>query len=183
MVEITPNLEEASKYLKLLDHESEVFTFQTTDESSRKSWAKAKVFHGTFDQHADALYELNQAGAGIFVMVNKGNGIVYEGNRTCRTNANVVEVRALFVDADGAPLEPILENSPPPHIVVESSPGKWHVYWRTNDTRLEEFKLIQQTIAKKFNTDPAVNDLARVMRVPGFYHQKGEPFMTRLIHR
>jgi hypothetical protein len=31
-----------------------------------------------------------------------------------------------------------------------------------------------------FGGDPKVSDLARVMRVPGFFHQNGEPFMTRL---
>lgn len=181
MIEINQNLEEAGKYLELLDPESEVFTFQTFDDSQRKAMAKARVFHGTFDQHAEDLCRLNYSGAGIFVMVNKGDGIVYDGNRTCRTNGNVIAIRALFADADGVPIEPILAKCPPPHILVESSPNKWHIYWLTNDTKLEEFKPRQIAIANALGTDPKVNDLARVLRVPGFYHQKGEPFMTRLV--
>lgn len=174
-----PNLEMADQFF---DQFGDKFnTFQTFSDKGARDRNISQVFHGPFAQYAEQLAYLNALGAGIFFMVNKGDGVVHDGKRTCRTNANIVEVRALFVDADGAPLEPILENSPPPHIVVESSPGKWHVYWLTNDTEREEFKVRQQALAEKFGTDPAVCDLARVMRIPGFYHQKGEPFMTRLV--
>jgi hypothetical protein len=32
------------------------------------------------------------------------------------------------------------------------------------------------------NSDPAVKDLARVMRIPGFFHMKGEPFISKIVH-
>ena len=178
---LNPNIDMASSFLKKLDAPPTEFTFQTFDDSHRKSMAKAKVLHGTLDQHADELTRLNKCGAGIFVMVNRGNGVVHDGKKTCRTNENVISVRALFADADGTPIEPILAICPPPHILVESSPNKWHIYWLTNDTKLDEFKARQSAIANTFNTDPSVNDLARVLRVPGFFHQKHEPFMTRLV--
>jgi putative DNA primase/helicase len=69
-----------------------------------------------------------------------------------------------------------------PHIVIESSPGKWHAYWLVSDSPLEQFKPLQQALAQRFNGDKAVCDLPRVMRLPGFLHQKGEPVLTR-IHR
>ena len=177
------DLKMAQCYLDRLDgkEKSGNFTFQTFDDSAEKDPGKARVFHGTLEQHALALVRLNQNGAGVFVMVNRGDGVIQPGKKTCRTNGNVIAVRALFADADGEPLESILAKSPPPHIVVESSPGKWHVYWLTNDTALEEFKPCQQAIAKHLGTDPSVNDLARILRVPGFYHQKAEPFMTRMV--
>jgi hypothetical protein len=134
-------------------------------------------------EHAEKLSYMNSCGAGVFVMVNRGDGVVHDGAKTCRTNVNVVAVRALFVDADGTPLGPILDKAPPPHILVESSPGKWHMYWLTNDTTLDEFKARQQAIAQAFGTDSSVIDLARVLRVPGFWHQKGEPFLTRLVEQ
>lgn len=177
---LIPNIDQAEQFLDQLARGETEFTFQTFDDSESKDLRKAKVLHGTLDLHADTLIRMNQSGAGIFVMVNHGDGVVHEGSKTCRCNNNVIAVRALFADADGAPIEPILARSPPPHVVVESSPGKWHVYWLTNDTKLGEFKPRQQAIAQHLGTDPAVNDLARVMRIPGFYHQKKEPFMTRL---
>lgn len=174
------DVEMANDYFDRLKEKS-AFTFQTFHENKNKTPTKARVLHGPFDQYADELIHLNNCGAGIFVMVNQGDGIIHQQNKTCRTNANVVSVRALFADADGTPIAPILAKCPPPHILVESSPDKWHIYWLTNDTKLEEFKPRQIAIANALGTDPAVNDLARVLRVPGFYHQKQEPFMTRLV--
>lgn len=174
-----PDICMAHQYLDILG--SNDFTFQAFDDSPRKSMSKAKVLHGTLEEHVDELTHLNNCGAGIFVMVNRGDGIIHEHNKTCRTNVNVVKIRALFADADGTPIGPILEKCPPPHILVESSPDKWHIYWLTNDTKLDEFKPRQQAIANALGTDPSVNDLARVLRVPGFFHQKNEPFMSRLV--
>ncbi|MEI6601580.1 MAG: DNA-primase RepB domain-containing protein, partial [Comamonadaceae bacterium] len=68
-----------------------------------------------------------------------------------------------------------------PDIIIESSPGKWHCYYFTNDCQLSEFTTRQKQIALKFNSDPSVNDLPRVMRLPGFWHQKDTPFMTRIV--
>jgi hypothetical protein len=174
-----PDLFQAHQYLDGL-HPNCASTFQTFGDKA-KDLELNRVFHGTLDEHADALFRLNRAGAGIFVMVNEGDGFVHDGRRTCRTNQNVVLIRSVFCDLDGAPLEPILKAALAPHIIVESSPGKWHAYWLTSDTTLNEFKGVQQALAAKYNGDPSVCDLARVMRLPGFYHQKGEPFMTRLV--
>ena len=176
---LSPNLKMAKRFLKLLDPEGE-FTFQTFDDSKNRSSKLAKVLHGTLDQHAEQLIEMNKKGGGVFVMVNKGDGVTKAPASTCRTSANVVAVRALFADTDGTLLEPILERMPPPHILVESSPNKWHVYWKTGDTTLDEFKSRQKAIARALDTDVSVNVLARTLRIPGFYHQKGEPFLVRL---
>jgi hypothetical protein len=39
----------------------------------------------------------------------------------------------------------------------------------------------QQALAKALGTDLKGIDLPRTLRIPGFYHQKSEPFLTRLI--
>jgi hypothetical protein len=178
---LRPDLEEAERFLELLDP-SGLFTFQTFDDNAeRKDHRLARVVHGTFAQHAGALTALNQRGAGVFVMVNEGNGVPKAG-KTCRSNANVVRVRRAFVDLDGAPLEPVLAAFTSPHVVVESSPGKWHAYYLIENCSLQEFGPVQRALAARFGGDPSVCDLARVMRLPGFWHQKAEPFMTRLAY-
>jgi hypothetical protein len=174
-----PNIAQAKHFFNELAPSSKL-TLQTFSDRA-KNPALTRVFHGTFDQHADELTRLSLAGAGIFVMVNEGDGAIHGDSKTCRTNRNVVRIRAVFCDLDGAPLEPILMAPMAPQIIVESSPGRWHAYWLTSDTSLSEFKNIQLALAKKYDGDPSVCDLARVMRVPGFYHRKGEPFMTRLV--
>jgi hypothetical protein len=173
-LKLIPNVAAAKGFLDALDPAG-IFTFQTfDDDKNRKDRSLARILHGTLDQHLQTLIRLQQQGAGVFVMVNQGDG---QG----RSAANVLCVRAHVLDLDGAPLEPVMESELPPHIVVESSPDKWHAYWLVEDCPLQEFKARQHALAARFNGDMAVCDLPRVMRLPGFWHQKGVPFQTRLV--
>lgn len=174
-VTLIPDLTMADAFLSTLDPNGS-FTFQTIDDDkTRKSRSLSRIFHGTLEEHAATFCELQQQGAGVFVMVNKGDG---QG----RSAHDVIRVRAHFIDLDGAPIEPVLQAALQPHILVESSPGKWHAYWLTTDCPLDEFKPRQQSLAHRFGGDTAVCDLPRVMRLPGFWHLKGVPFITRLVN-
>ena len=178
---LKPEVTEAKWFLNRLDPDRKgIFTFQTFDDSARKDGRLARVLHGTIEQHLGQMEELQASGAGIFVMINKGDGLIHEPNKTCRCTSSVTKVRALFADLDGAPLHRVLESFCLPDFVVESSPGRWHTYWLTNDCPLTEFKKRQLQIAAKFGSDPKVNDLPRVLRLPGFWHQKAEPFLTHI---
>ena len=177
---LNPNLEGARRFLDNVDTTG-VFTFQAIPEA-RNSSARPTVLHGTLDEHAVELEALNRRGAGIFVMVNAGDGKTKPGAKTCRTQANVMRVRALFVDLDGAPLEPVMAFDPTPDLIVETSSGRWHTYWLVDDCELHEFSDLQKSLAERFKGDPAVCDLPRVMRLPGFWHLKSEaPFLSRLV--
>ena len=66
--------------------------------------------------------------------------------------------------------------------MVNSSPGRWHAYWRVSAFPLEAFQKLQQQLIFKFDSDPIVHDLARVMRLPGFFHQKEDAYMSRVIY-
>ncbi len=118
------------------------------------------------------LEKLNDLGAGIYLTINETDG---KG----RKKENINRIRAIFGDFDGVPLPQTWENDP--SLIVETSQGKYHVYWLTDDTPMEGFTQLQKAIAFKFKSDPVVHDLPRIMRVPGFWHKKGEPFMTRII--
>lgn len=176
------DLDEARRFLNMLDPKG-TFTFQTfaDNKDSPSKVQRNTVLHGSFDEHSQRLADLNAQGAGIFVMVNEGNGVVLPGNKTCRTAKNVVRVRCAFVDLDGSPLEPVLKAPVLPSIVVESSPNRWHAYWGLEDCPLERFKPLQMALAEKYAGDLSVTDLCRVMRLPGFIHQKHEPFITRIV--
>jgi hypothetical protein len=153
-------------------------TFQTFDDNAaRKDRSLARVLHGTIDECYAALENLNTRGAGVFVTINRTDG---KG----RERDNIVGIRALFVDLDGAPLAPVTRWALPPHMVIESSPDRYHVYWLVDRTvALTEFTGLQKKLAKLFDGDPKVHDLPRVLRLPGFVHRKGEPFRTRIVHQ
>jgi hypothetical protein len=154
---------------------TEPVTFQTfDDDKDRRNPELIGIMHGTLAKHSKRLTRLNDEGAGIFVMVNGGD---LKGRRA----TNVVKIRCLFVDLDGSPIEPVKNGPLPPHVIVKSSPGRYHAYWRVNDIELNEFRSIQKALASRFDSDPTVNDLPRVMRIPGFTHQKGNPYRSRLL--
>ena len=178
----------ASRFLELLD-DAGGFTFQTFLDSDRfrdsdvgiRSAAECpRVLHGSLDQHARQLTALNEQGAGIFVMVNAGDGVVHAGANSCRATPSVIQVRALFLDLDGAPLAPVLISALAPDWVVQSSPGRWHAYWKVEDCPLDAFSAAQTALAGKYEGDSSVKDLPRVMRVPGFVHRKADPFTSEL---
>lgn len=174
---LVPNLSTANDFLTALHgHDSAAkFTFITIPEGDLKGFGTVTVMHGTLNEHAARLAQLNNAGHGIFVMIN-------EGDLQGRKASNVLRIRALFVDLDGAPLEPLLQCDVPPHILVESSPNKWHGYWRVDDCPHAHFKERQHALAARFGGDTSVCDLPRVMRLPGFWHRKSvTPFQTRLV--
>jgi len=167
------NREEAVRYLTALDPSAAVtnlanhvaWTFQTFDDNAdRKSLKLAHILHGSLDQRWNELCRLNVQGAGIFVTVNETDG---KG----RSAANIVRVRAVFVDLDKG--EPLPEKfHAEPHIIVESSRSKWHVYWRVEGCTIDQFRTLQERLIRAYGSDAAVKDPSRVLRLPGFIHQK-----------
>jgi len=165
-------------FLSVLGGDS--FVFQTfTDNRGKKNKRDllARVYEGSFDEHEDILCALSEQGAGIFIQINKGEG---------RGKKYIDGVRALFVDLDNPTsalesLQSIQKHMPKPSITVQSSKGKYHLYWVMKDCTLEQFPNAQQSLAITFNTDPAVKNLDRVMRLPGFPHQKRESQPVKLV--
>jgi hypothetical protein len=152
-------------------------TFQTfNDKKDGKFKYLNKQLHGTLADVQSKLSKWNKLfDIGIYVTINKTD-------KKGRKTENITKVRALFADLDGSPLAPILKAKPEPHMIIESSKGKYHAYWLVDDCPLDKFSIYQKAIAKKFDSDPKVCDLPRVMRLPGFNHCKGRSYPTTIIH-
>lgn len=119
------------------------------------------------------LSEYNARFAGVFATVNRTDG---KG----RDVANIVALRALFIDVDGHemptawPLEP--------SIIVRRSADRWHAYWLLVEGEpIERFTTAQAILAGHWLSDLKICDLPRVMRIPGFLHCKGEPRIVELL--
>lgn len=165
---------QARQFLARLDRGTSEFTFQTFDDTASKRTALAAHRHGKLDDVAPLLYAKQDERAGAFVTINRTDG---KGRKA----ENVTHVRAVFLDLDGAPLTPVMESGLLPHMVVESSPGRFHAYWLCDDCSLSNFKIVQRALAHRFGGDASVSDLSRVMRLPGFSHFKGAAFRTRML--
>ena len=170
---------EAEAFLTVLAGSRTVpVTFQTfDDDKSRKLPELASIRHGTLQDLWPWLRQMNQRGAGVFVMVNEGDG---HGRR----GSNVQALRALFVDDDSGSLTPqALEFTP--SMIVQSLHGL-HAYWLLQPGQdLTLFEKVQAGLAEHYGTDPSVKDLPRVMRVAGFLNQKEptNPYLVRIVQK
>jgi P4 family phage/plasmid primase-like protien len=177
------DLDQARSFLSALASHDDgtTFSFQTLYDvkpehdsatQAEQSRRLTRTFHGDFDSVAQQLAELNQQGAGVFVCVNRTNGHGIRGK-------DVDRIRSFFVDDDTDHLQP---DAMPlePSIVVRSKRGH-HFYWLTsNGVHKNNFGPTQRALAEKYQTDPSIKNLNRVMRIPGFLHNKGEPYLVEM---
>lgn len=148
--------------------------FQTMPE--RTPLARPEVILNDLNRAAGA----NEAGSAVGVVVNG-----HDGTGT-RRRENITEIRYVILDLDGAPVEPAMEwRLFRPHMVVQTSPGKYHLYYRVTQFPLEGwlYKAICQSLAKRFNGDPQCCQMNQALRIPGFWHQKREPFQIQVWHQ
>ena len=105
--------------------------------------------------------------------------VINEGGHT---DSDIHRVRYVFADTDGADPEP-LTKALKPHITVESSPGRYHIYWKVSDCEVAKFKAVQGALAIKYGTDPSIKNPSRIMRIPGFFHQKSAPTEVAILYQ
>lgn len=165
---------EAAAFLAALDPSASAWTFQTFDDNKARSDPRMlRTLHGSLDQHWPELARLNAAGAGVYVTVQETDG-------TGRKASNVRRVRAVFHEDDGAGF--LGDCAVPPAIVVESSPGKFHRYWPADGLSADDFAGIMARMVTDHGSDPRAKDIARVLRLPGTWHNKGsQPQRCKLV--
>ncbi len=173
---------EAREFLHLLGPSPGRLTFQTFANAQDCS-VRPEILHGTIDQHLEHLRRINAGGAGIYVMINEGDGV-------WRSNENVTKITNLFLDLDGSSVDPVLADLARPHAILETSPGHYQVWWRiqpipvTDANRVsccDLFHRVQRSIADRFGGDRHVSGLCGVARIPGFLNMKNNPFLIRVL--
>jgi len=159
---------EARGFLHLLDPTAHSFAFrcfsQTPYTRQRGRDPLEQEFIAPLQAAWPQLARLNRRGAGIAVAINAIAG-------QQRMAANVVRIRALFADLD-RPLTRWPAELPLPHIRVDSSPGKAHLYWLAEGIPLEEFIPLQKGICRLLHSDDRIIGLAQAMQLPGLWHRK-----------
>lgn len=140
-----------------------------------------RVLHGEWEAMYEQLDALNRRGAGIYFTPNGCDG-------RGRKAENVIELRSWFVDVDGIPEERqkrgmirrLLEHQHAPSAIVETRSGL-HAYWYAvpgQDVDPIAFRQVEEGLIGYWGGDASAKDLPRVLRVPGFLHQKtAEPFI------
>jgi hypothetical protein len=162
--------------------------FQTFDDKSKSGKSLTGAFSSEYTELVRGqLLIANEQGAGVFVAINEHN------RGEARKKNTTTKIRAIFLDLDkkenGLTPQERLERVVAvltPTMVVESSVGKYHVYYvlaRSEDIPVAEFAGWQSMLINAFGGDKVVKDTTRVMRIPGFNHNKGDPQRVRIISR
>lgn len=173
------NFEHISEFIKVLTgHENNPVLWCFIHD-----WKEAPKRLPTIHQFGSVLtmkekiIRYQSMGYGVFVTINENDGT----NK--RSADHIKSTRALFVECDtGFPEKKI---AIPSSMVIQTRKGV-HIYWKLKSEdqgSLDRFTKSQKQMIKYYDTDPAIHDWGRVMRVPGTWHQKDpdNPFLVKLL--
>ncbi len=156
----------ALEFLRTLlgpDDEPQVFqVFKDFDGSPVKPAHR----QGTFAELRELLTQLNTRGAGIYVTINHSKN----GGRTAE---DIDAVRCLMVDGDDIAQPDFFPCTPTLLQQRLSDDHRWQAFWRlVPGEDPQRWRSAQKALIRHYGSDPQVHDLSRVMRLPGFLHQK-----------
>lgn len=127
----------------------------------------------------DKLYFVNSNGYGVWFVVNG-----------CGQNDNSVlesgKYKSIYIEWDDISFREMFERLkkfpliPSTLIITKKS---LHVYWFSKDGDSKAFRTIQKRMIAYFGSDKTIHNESRVMRIPGFFHNKDKknPVMVRLL--
>lgn len=173
---------------------SELTQFQYFDDSEKKDPQKAKGASAFIRARAE---QRQKDGCGVFFSVN--------GFKEKRKKENLALLRAFYIDWDaqkaGAQTVDditagkvnmlrrllLLEGTFLPHVIIETKGGLhclWLVEFGEHALTPEMYTEHQAEIVAYFGADPGAKDVTRVLRLPGFLHQKDptNPFRIRFLY-
>jgi putative DNA primase/helicase len=129
-----------------------------------------------FPDKIESLMTHNQHGRGIFNVVNQGG----------HDDVSITRITAHYVEMDDVSLEEQLariQEFPLPPSLIAKTAKSLHCYWLMSEGGAEvaRFRHIQKQLVAQFNGDAACINESRVLRIPGFYHCKGEPILVECV--
>lgn len=176
---LEPSFEMMARFLHLLGGEKEIFTGFFLDPLGKKPIPGYGCVHGNCGELVELAQSVwNQCQGSFHVCLNRTdlNG---------RKKKNIQSARVLVVDLDkqiGSEVVAELIGTYKPYMWVESSPAKWHFYWKCEDYDLKTWSLHQGALAYGCDADPNLSDTTKTLRVPGIPRltKEGEWFVPFL---
>lgn len=127
-----------------------------------------------FENIIPTLEKFNQNDYGIFFVVNGGS----------QSNKDVKQAKAQFMEIDHFSIEEqmhAISSFPLPPSLIVRTRKSLHTYWLLDNGDIKKFRNIQERLIQYFGSDNLIKNESRVMRLPGFYHNKSDPFMVEII--
>ena len=156
-------------------------TWQTFDDrrlangAARRDRRQARVLQGSLAAVEPMLRRLNapETGAGVYISGNQTDG---HGRRT----QNITRIVAVVADLDHG-LPPNFPRAPT--LIIETSHDKFQAWWTLageDNLTHEQHRDLHARLVADYGADPRAGGIARVYRVPGFWHLKRQPFLVRI---
>jgi hypothetical protein len=170
-----------------------VHTVVVLKEGSRKT-----VVINNKQELINTCVNYNNKGYNIYFMVNEGTGVTHPDKKTPRSRHSVKFITNCFMDTDGCPYEQVkayLDSiNLMPHLVINSSEGKYHWYFHIDPIEpspetVIQWKAVQDILhrlgdvtitnpAEALKTDATMADYSKLLRVPGFFHASKKTVVT-----
>ncbi len=150
----------------------------TIVEALNERFKGSSIVMNAANVKSDDLEDAKNRGYGVFFTPNG-----YHGKRS---SESITQANAFFADFDDGTKEEqraiIDQLDLKPSVIVESKRG-YHLYWLLLEP-LKDFELwkrVQESIIRACSSDPAIKDLARLMRLPFSWHVKSdEPWFVKI---
>ncbi len=150
------------QFLHFIDPKETVFTFCFLDAQSKEPVKGYGTVTTSLEELPVYLSSLDTAT--LHVTLNRTNG---KGRKT----KDIESARVLCVDLDrSVSLEEVkaIKHDFLPSCIVESSPARYHLYWRLSPTvSLQQWAKYQLALACYFKGDQNLASLSKTIRVPG----------------
>jgi len=165
-------LEDLQRFLSAFykpHEEIHIRTFHDREKQQPKNYSfKFNELEATYKE----LKAVNDEKHGVFFVVNAGG----------HNDKSIDRITAQFYECDAKSFEDQWKqiNAFPllPSIVVKTSKSL-HVYYLMRDgAEKDKWRSVQKQLVAKFDGDPQCINESRVLRIPGFYHNKKEPVMV-----
>lgn len=192
-----PDAQVAMQFMRALDPNASAFNMRSFAEAPGLN-ATPRSHNGvTLDQVSSLLDLSAREGRGLFVVVNEGGqtdasivcvralfcdfdakdylpeGVAWETATNAQRKVAMGACNKVAKLAhQGAESKDDSPNGYPVGSVFLKSGGGFHVYWFVDGMPVDHFKSLQQALAKRFGSDPAVCNPSRIMRLPGSLHWK-----------
>ena len=173
--------EPATQFIEALTGNPDTRLFWQSFKDTDKLGEAQKVYRNVpYSEVIKACKRSNENGHGIFIAVNQ-----IDGNE--RKQKYVAKFRAAFMDVDGkggyTPLDKLVLPIKPT-IITARDADHYHIYFALKgEVTLEQWTALQRCLIRRYHSDKAMTDSARVLRVPGYQHLKDpdNPMMYYLI--
>lgn len=196
------NFKSAQNFLNFFDYK--ITTIQVKQDRKQKTqpgqtlWtgddgSSVCAYEGSILEHPDLMADITlhqNQGMALYFMVNEGDGIVYEGYKTPRTQKSVTTLKACFVDTDNGDIKKLerfaRKLNAPYSLKVQTSPNRYHVYYRIEDTEATPDNVLKwEAIQRKLMSldplyDKSLADTSQLLRLPFFYHNKKAPYLIKV---